>query len=420
MSINDETTSVESGFASMFTGEVITPGQPEYDTVREVWNGMLGKRPRLIARCGTVEDIVSAVLASRECGIHPAVRAGGHSVAGLSTSDDVVIDLTRMGAVRVDPKARRAHVEPGATWRDFDAATAVHGLASTGGLISSTGVAGLTLGGGGNFGIVSRFEFALYEVSTVLGGLMLFPWERASTVLTGFRDWVANLPDEASMLAAVMTAPPEPFVPADQVGQPVVAVVGCWCAEPDAGTRALAPMRSLGPVADLFGPMPYPGLQRMLDEGAPSGARNYFRTGFLDALGDSTITAIVDHGSRLRSPMSQIHLHHMGGRVGRPDDVGSAFTGRDAEFTYNLVSTWLDPAEDAIHIAANRALAADLAPVTSATSYVNFVTERAATGDGGVRSAYGETTYSRLAELKRRFDPDNIFRHNHNVLPAPR
>jgi FAD/FMN-containing dehydrogenase len=365
-----------------------------------------------------------------------------------------------MRAVQVDPERKIAIAEPGATWADFDAATMPHGLACTGGLISTTGVAGLTLGGGigwlqrryglacdnlvgadlvlasgevaradtgenqdllwglrgggGNFGVVSSFEFALHPVSTIYGGLMIFAWARAREVLETFGAWTSGLPDEAAMLAGVMTAPPEPFVPEHLVGTPVVAVVGCWCGDLDAGAQALQPIRDLSPDVDLFGPMPYPALQGMLDGGAPSGARNYFRTGFLDELDGNAIDAIVEHGGRLPSPMSQIHLHQMGGAVTRPDPTGSAFNGRDAAFTYNLVSTWFDPVEDAVNVEANRALAAALAPSTSGKAYVNFLSE----GTTGARAAYDEETYVRLSRLKRQHDPANLFRHNHNVLPA--
>ncbi len=460
MSIGDEVGALEVAFRRAFEGEVVARGDAAYDAARAVWNGMIDSHPRVIARCRTVGDIVAAVDASRRLGVNPAVRAGGHSIAGLSTSDGVVIDLSPMRGVRVDPARSLAIVEPGATWADVDAATAAHGLATTGGLVSTTGVAGLTLGGGigwlqrryglacdnlvganvvtasgatvradrdtnpellwglrgggGNFGIVASFEFTLHPVATVLGGMMLFPWERASEALVAFRDWIGDLPDEGSMLAAVVTAPPAPVVPESLVGRHAVAIVGCWCGDPGAGEEALRPMRVLGPAVDVFGPMPYPALQGMLDEGAQPGLRNYFRSGFLDALDDAAIETLVEHGAALPSPMSQIHLHQMGGAVARSGDT-SAFANRGAALTYNLVSTWTDPGEDALHVDANRALAAALAPSAAGTSYVNFLAER---GEDRVRAAYGEATYERLARLKGRFDPDNFFRHNQNVRPA--
>jgi FAD/FMN-containing dehydrogenase len=462
MTSTDTAAQLVSSFSAAFAGTIITPADERYDAARAVWNGTVGSRPALIARCGTASDIVAAVNLVRTSRSRFAVRAGGHSVAGLSACDGgVVIDLSRMRGVTVDPRARTAIVEPGATWADFDAATAAHGLASTGGLISTTGVAGLTLGGGigwlqrkyglscdnmvaadlatadgevvavsdaehadllwglrgggGNLGIVTSFVFALHPVSTVLGGLMLFPLERGKQVLTAFRDWAAEAPDEASMLAAILTAPPEPFVPPELTGAKVVAILGCWCGSMAAGAAALEPLRQLGPAADVFGPMPYLALQGMLDGGAPYGLRNYFRGGYAADLSDGIIDLVLAHGARMPSPMSQIHFHQMGGAVGRVAPEATAFSGREAGYTYNLVSTWTDPGEDAQHIAANRELAAALRPLSQGGAYVNFLSE---TGDDPARAAYGREVYDRLARLKRQYDPANMFSRNQNVRPA--
>jgi FAD/FMN-containing dehydrogenase len=324
-----QTDALTDSFVSAFPGAVVTPNENDYDAARALWNGAIDVRPALIARCNTRTDVVAAVKLTRNAGVPLAVRAGGHSVAGLSTCEGgVVIDLSLMRGVEVDPARRVAHAQPGATWADFDAATAAHGLATTGGLVSSTGVAGLTLGGGigwlqrkyglscdnligadvvtadgdtvhtseterpgllwglrgggGNFGVVVDFEFRLHQVSTVLGGLMLFGLERGRDVLVAFRDWAARAPDEAAMLAAIVTAPPEPFVPPELTGRKVVVIVGCWCGDLDAGNAALQPLRLLDPAVDIFGPMPYPALQGMLDGGAPRGLRNYFRGGYVE------------------------------------------------------------------------------------------------------------------------------------------
>jgi FAD/FMN-containing dehydrogenase len=447
-------------FRAGFGGGVIARGDNGYDAARAVWNGSVDAHPALLARCRNVDDIVTALALVREAGCPLAVRAGGHSVAGLSVCDDgVVIDLRDLRDVDVDPDRRTALVGPGATWADVDAATAAHGLATTGGLISTTGVAGLTLGGGigwlqrkhglscdnlvgadvltasgavvhtseterpellwglrgggGNFGVVTRFELRLHPVATVLGGMMLFPLERG--IFAAFREWASKLPDDASMLAAVGTAPPEPFVPPALVGEKAVFVVGCWCGDLDEGTQALGELRGLSPAADLFGPLPYAALQGLLDEGAPPGVRNYFRSGFVDDLTDEVIEVVVDHGSRLPSPMSAIHFHQMGGAVGRVGEGATAFSGRAAGYTYNLISTWTDADEDAEHIAANRSLAADLAPLSAAGSYINFLADR---GSEPVRSAYGDELFDRLARLKREYDPTNLFRGNQNVAPA--
>ena len=451
------TSEIAAVFAAHFTGEAITPSDDRYDAAREVWNAMAQGRPAVVARCHTVADIVSAVALCREAGVYPAIRAGGHSVAGLSTGDGVVIDLTAMRRVDVDPDARRARVQPGATWHDLDAAGAPHGLATTGGLISATGVAGLTLGGGigwlqrryglacdnlvaadvvtavgdivhadagenpellwalrgggGNFGVVANLEFALHPVAMVYGGLMLWSFDRARDVLGEFRAWAADLAEDGSMLIAIMTAPPEPFVPADLVGQRAIGLVGCWCGDLDAGAAAMQPMRELGPAVDLFGPIPYPALQSMLDAGAPFGLRNYFRTGFLNGLDDAVIDVLIEHGAALPSPLSQIHLHQMGGAVARGE---SAFANRTAPFTYNLISTWIEAGEDDANVSANRAAATALAPLSAGRAYVNFL---AGTDTDAVRSAYGPDIYARLAQVKREFDPSNQFRVNQNVLP---
>ena len=262
---------------------------------------------------------------------------------------------------------------------------------------------------------MSRFDLSLHPVSTVLGGLMLFPLERGKEVLTVFREWAAEAPDEASMLASVMTAPPEPFVPPDLVGQKAVGIVGCWCGDLDAGSTAIGPLRALDPAADVFAPMPYVGLQGMLDGGAETGLRNYFRGGFLDDLDDRVIDVALDHGARMPSPMSQIHFHQMGGAVGRLRSDATAFSGRHAGYTYNIISTWTDPTEDAQHIEANRELAVAMAPLSSGGAYVNFVGDADA---DQVRFLYGNDIYERLARLKRAYDPSNLFSRNQNIKPA--
>lgn len=448
-----------ASFSAGFGGDVLTPGADGYEAARAVWNGTVDTRPAVIARCHATADVVAAVDLARTAGTTLAVRAGGHSVAGYSSCEGgVVVDLSAMRGVTVDAERRTAAVEPGATWRDFDAATAAHGLASTGGLISTTGVAGLTLGGGigwlqrrfglacdnlraaelvtadgelveaddslmwglrgggGNFGVVTRFTFDLHPVSTILGGLLLFPFSRGEEVLRAFREWAVEAPDEASLVVALNTAPPAPFVPADLVGQKVVAILGCWCGDVAAGEAALAPLRHLGPAVDLFGPMPYAALQGMLDEGAPHGLRNHFRGGFVADLGDDVIATALDHAARMRSPMSQIHFHQMGGAVGRFGLATSSFSGRAAGYTYNLIGTWVDPAEDPVHIGGVRAAADALAPLSLPGRYVNFSPDA---GGDAVSAAYGDEIYSRLARLKREYDPHNLFSRNQNVRPAP-
>jgi len=485
------TTAVADVFARNFDGATTTPGSEGYEPARGVWNGAVEGHPAVIAHCRSTEDVVAAVTLAAAAGVPLAVRAGGHSVAGFSSCDGgVVVDVAPMRGVAVDPHRRRAVVQPGATWADFDAATGIHGLASTGGLVSSTGVAGLTLGGGigwlqrryglacdnlrsaqlvtadgqlidadeallwglrgggGNFGIVTRFDFDLHPVSTVLAGTLMFPFPRAEEVLSALADWAVDAPEEASMLAAINCAPAEAFVPPDLVGQRVVSLVGSWCGDLREGEAALAQLRGLGPVVDLFGTMPYPALQSMLDGGSPRGQRNYFRGGYLADLGDDVISAVLEHAARMPSPLSQIHLHQMGGAVRRAGTATSSFSGRAAGYTYNIVGTWTDPSEDPIHIGAVRQASTALDPLSLGPRYVNFDTDSSGTDSSGtdssgtdssgtdssgtdssgtdssgavdrVRSAYGDEIYDRLARLKRRYDPGNLFRRNQNVRPAP-
>ena len=449
-------------FKARFGGVTLSPGDDGYDETRALWNGWFDKRPAVIARCQTTEDVVSVVGFARETGLPLAIRSGGHSLAGLSSCDDgIMLDLSLMRDVVVDPDARTATVQAGATWADFDAATQAHRLASTGGLISHTGVAGLTLGGGigwlmrkfglaadnligadlvtasgeivrassseqpgllwglrgggGNFGVVTSFEFRLHPVGPVVGGLMGFPLDRGRDVLRRYRAWAAEAPDEFTTIAAVITAPPAPFIPPDLVGQKVVGLAGCWCGEQEAGEIALGPLRELGPGFDVFGPMPYPALQAMLDEGAPHGIRSYTRSGYLADLSDGAIDAALEHGANMRSPFSQLHLHHMGGAVARVGEDDTAFGNRRAAYAYNVNTMWMDPSEDAMQEASNREFSSALAPFSTGGVYVNFLGNE---GEARIRAAYGDAKFQRLAELKRRFDPDNLFRLNQNIPPA--
>ncbi len=269
-------------------------------------------------------------------------------------------------------------------------------------------------GGGGNFGAVTSFEFRVHPVTTVVGGLALFPLGRGNEVLRTYRTWAGELPDEFSTLAGVVTAPPAPFVPGELVGEKVVAVVGGWCGEPDSGQAALQPIRDLKPAADVFGPMPYPVLQGMLDEGAPSGHRNYFRSGYAAELSDGLIEIVLEHGARMPSPMSQIHFHQMGGAAARVGEDDTAFSNRRAAYAYNLISTWADSAEDELHIGENRKLATAFEPFSTGGVYVNFLGDE---GDARIRAAYGDAKYERLRRLKGDFDPQNLFRLNQNIPP---
>jgi len=445
-----------------FSGTLMEPGDDGYDEARTGWNAVFDRHPALILRCHTVADVEAAVGIAGRSGLEVAVRGGGHSLSGQSTTEGgVLIDLSGMRGIQVDPDARIASVKPGVTWGELDAATAEHGFATTGGLIPSTGVAGLTLGGGigwlmrrhglacdnlvaadvvtadgrrvraggdgdaellwglrgggGNFGVVTSFELRLHPVSTVLGGMAMFPLDRGAEVLRAYRSWTDRLPDDFTTIAAIVGAPPAPFVPRPLVGKPVVAVVGCFVGDAESGQALLAPIRALEPFADLFGPMPYPAVQGMLAAGAPAGLRSYTSSGYLADLSDGLIHTLVERGARLATPMSQLHLHHMGGAVARVGENDTAFGHRSAAFTYNIIGTWPDAGGDAPGTAWVRETATAVRPFASGGVYVNFL---GAGEDDRVRAAYDEATFERLAALKRRYDPANLFRRNHNIPPA--
>ncbi|HKR99679.1 MAG TPA: FAD-binding oxidoreductase [Candidatus Dormibacteraeota bacterium] len=435
-------------------GEVITPADAAYDEARAVFNGMIDRRPALIARCASAADAAIAIAYARERELPLAVRGGGHNVAGSAVCDGgVVIDFSDLREVRVDPQRRRAVAQPGATWYDFDQATQAYGLASTGGLVSSTGVAGFTLGGGigwlvrkhglacdnllaadlvtadgdsvrasddadadllwglrgggGNFGVVTSFEFQLHPLTQISGGLVAHPRDRAREVLQFFREQCASAPDELTLIAALMTTPE---------GHPAIGIAACY-AGPEAGAaELLRPLKEFGPpVLDQMGPIPYTVLQTALDPMAPRGVQNYWKADFLAELSDEAIDLFVEHANRMTSPLAQIHIHHLGGALrNAPAGAGSAFAHRDASFVYNLVGMWTDPAENDRQITSVRDAFTSLQPVSRGGAYINFL------GDDGserVRAAYGDN-YARLSRLKARLDPDNVLRVNQNITPA--
>jgi FAD/FMN-containing dehydrogenase len=444
-------------------GDVITPADPRYDEARAVWNGMIDKRPALIVRCSGVADVVAAVQFARSQDLELAVRGGGHSLPGFSTTDGgIVVDLSPMKGIRVDPDARRAIAQGGVTWGELDQETQAFGLAVTGGLISSTGIAGFALGGGvgwlmrkhgltcdnllaadvvtadgrlvrasedenpelywglrgggGNFGIVTSFEFRLHRVGpTILAGPIFFPGDQATQILRGYRAYTANLPDEMTTLVNLTTAPPAPFLPTDVHGKKVVAVVGVYAGSPEEGRKVAAPLRELGtPITDLLAPMPYTTMQTLLDGLYSPGARNYFKAGYLGGLSDEAIDTLVRfHGPSI-SPSSEIHIHHLGGAVAQVPADATAFGQREAPYLLNLVARWTDPTTDDAQIAWARDLYAAVEPFGTGGTYVNFLSS----GDDRVAAAYGPDNYERLARLKETWDPTNVFRLNQNITPT--
>ena len=437
-----------------FGGELIDQDHVEYDTARSVWNGMIDRRPALIARCVSVADVQAALAYARAQGLPIAVRGGGHSASGLSTLEGgVVIDLRLMNEVEVDPEARTARAGGGTTWGRFDAATAAHGLATTGGAISTTGIGGLTLGGGvgwlmrkhglacdnliaaqvvtadgqvltasadehpdlfwalrgggGNFGVVTSFTFRLHPLTEVTGGQLVHPADRAAEVLRFYREATGEASDDLSLFAGLMTSPD---------GLPIAAMVLGHQGEADAAEAEIAPIRAFGPpLADMVGRVPYTAQQTMIDEGFPPGLQVYWKAHFLTGLDDAAIDILVDHFEQVTSPLSVILLENLGGAVGRIGEDETAFSYRSAPYNLAIIARWTEPDEADRHIAWARGLFDAMTPFSEGV-YVNYL----GAGDSRdrVRSAYGGQTYDRLAAIKATYDPDNVFAATQNILPV--
>jgi FAD/FMN-containing dehydrogenase len=443
-------------------GELILAGDSAYEEARSVWNGMIDRRPALIARCADSNDVIAAIRFARSEGLTVAVRGGGHNVAGNATCDGgLVIDLSPMKSVTVDARARTARAQGGLTWGELDKETQAFGLATTGGLVTSTGVAGFTLGGGigwmmrkhglacdnligaelitadgqtvhagedeneellwglrgggGNFGVVTEFEFRLHPVSQVFGGLVAWPAESGREVLRFWRDWAPGTPDELCTMAAFLYAPPEPFVPPEVHGTPVFAIACCHLDPEGSAAADVQPLRDLGPAVDVLGPMPYVAIQGMFDAGVPRGSRNYWRSGFVSALTDDAIDTIIAHADGIPEPLGQLHVHQLGGAMSRVPAGTTAFGSRDAGFLMNYIGLWLDPAEDQKHTAWVRTASDAMEPYTTGARYVNFLADE---GEAGVRSAYEADTLHRLGSLKSAYDPTNFFHLNQNIKPV--
>lgn len=458
------TDSAVQEFATAIRGRLVRPADAEYDEARRVWNGLIDRRPALIARCADEADVIAAVRFARKERLAVAVRGGGHNVAGFGTCDGgLVIDLSLMNRVTVDPVAREARVQGGATWGPVDAATQAHGLATTGGLVSTTGVGGLTLsggigwlmrkhgltvdnllavelitadgrqltasatehpelfwavrGGGGNFGIVTSFTFRLHPVGPIIyGGAMFFPVSQAREVLRFYAQWVPTLPDEMTTMVVFLAAPPMPFIPPALHGTPMVAIPMCYAGPPDNGPSVARPLRDFQAAAvDAVGPMPYLALQGMFDAGAPKGLLAYWKTEYLQALSPAAIDTVIEQAGRMTSPLTQVHIHHLGGAVSRAPAGSTALSYRGAPFVLNGVAGWMDPAETDGQIAWARRMAEAIRPHATGPQYLNFLGEE---GDGRVRAAYGEENYARLAKVKAEYDPENLFRLNQNIRPG--
>jgi hypothetical protein len=445
-------------------GQVIRPGDPDYDQARAVWNAVHDKHPALIIRCAGTADVIKAVGFARSQGLLVAVRGGSHSIAGFSTVDGgVVIDLSSMTAVTVDPQRRRAVAQGGATWADFDHETQAFGLAVTGGLVSSTGIGGFTLGGGigwllrrhgltcdslvgadvvtadgrlvhasaeenadlfwalrgggGNFGVVTSMGFTLHPVGpTVLGGLLFFPGEAAKQVVTGWRDLTVSMPNELGTMLVLTTAPPVPFLPEVVHGKPVAIIGGVHCGPVDRAEEAVSPLRTLAePILDHFAPVPYVAMQQALDPLWTAGAHNYFTSAMLDGLSDAAIDELLGGWSAKPTPQSELHVHHAGGAMAQVPGSQTAFSQRTSPFIVNVIARAVDGTGFDGHVKWARDTRAALAGYGPGSMYVNF------TGDAGedkVRASYPAETYAKLVAVKDRYDPTNVFRLNQNIPPS--
>ncbi|MBA2952643.1 FAD-binding protein [Nocardioides sp. MAH-18] len=443
-------------------GAVTGPDDAGYDEARTVRNGMIDRRPRVVVQPANAGDVMTAVRFATDNGLTVAVRGGAHSVPGFGTCDDgVVIDLSAMRGVRVDPMTQTARVGGGATWGDMNAATYPFGLATTGGIISTTGVGGLTLGGGigylsrglglaldnllsadvitadgtfhlasekddadlfwairgggGNFGVVTSFEFRLSPVKDIYGGPIFFELEQAGDLFRLYRDFIADAPEEFGGFPAYQIAPPLPFIPEHRHGQTLALLVTCWTGDLDQGEKVLAPFRALAPsVAEMVGPMPYPALNSAFDDLYPAGLRHYWKASFVKELTDDAIDAHVEHGAKVPALTSTMHIYPINGACHRVAPDATAFAYRDASFATVIAGMWPDAEDDEANTAWVRGYYDAIAPHSEEGGYINFMAED---DQSRIRANY-KGNYDRLAEIKGRYDPDNVFRHNQNIAPA--
>lgn len=449
--------------ARRFRGELNFSGKPGYDEARTIYNAMIDRRPALIARCADIADVMTAVDFGRANDMTIAIRGGGHNVAGLALCDDgLVIDLSAMRGVRVDPARRRAHVQGGCVWGDVDHAAHPFGLATPTGIISTTGVGGLTLGGGfgylsrryglscdnlvsadvvtadgrfvtasrdehpdlfwalrgggGNFGVVTSFEFQLHPVSTVYGGLIFYPVEQTEQILRTFREYMRQAPDEVSAFFSFHQGPPAPFVPEHLHFRPMVTIVVCHSGDLARGEELIRPLREAGEILlDLVGPMPYPALNSMFDDLFSTGLYHYWKAGYVPTLTDGAIAVHAEHGPKVPSLHSTMHLYPQTGAIQRVGKHDTAYFHRDVEFVHNVVAIDMDAANMPRNMAWMRTYWEALQAHSSSGAYVNFM--MADEGQERVRATYGDN-YERLTRVKQQYDPDNLFRINQNIRPS--
>lgn len=444
-------------------GQLMLPDDAGFDEARSIWNAMIDRRPAMILRCAGVADVRRGVAFARDNGLPLAIRGGGHNIAGSAVCDDgLVLDFSLMKSVRIDPFAKRAYVEPGATLADFDHEAQAFGLATPLGINSTTGVAGLTLGGGfgwlsrrygmtvdnlisadvvtadgellhasadsnedlswairgggGNFGVVTSFVFALHPVGPmVFGGLVVLPLDQARGALVKYRAAASDMPDELSVWAVLRLAPPLPFLPSDVHGKPVIIFAMCYTGPTANGPSAVAPVKTFGtPVGEHLGEMPYTMWQKAFDPLLAPGSRNYWKSHNLASIDDGLIEALLQSIQNLPSPQCEIFFGQIGGQTQRVPVNATAYSSRDTQYAMNVHGRWEDPADDDRCIAWARAFFDASAPFSLGSVYVNFMTQEEA---GRVADAYGPN-YERLVAVKSRYDPHNLFSHNQNIRPA--
>jgi FAD/FMN-containing dehydrogenase len=458
-----EETAIEE-LRGAFGGSLLQRDDEGYDAARTIFNAMIDRRPGVIARCNGVADVIGAVRFARDNDLPIAVKGGGHGVPGYAVCEDgVMIDLAPMNGIWVDPQRKVARAQAGATWGELDRETQQFGLALTGGRVPSTGIGGLTLGsgsgwlerklgltadsllsadvvtadgrfltgsesenedlfwglrgGGGNFGIVTSFEYRLHEVGPiVLGGLLAFPRSQAPELVRAYRELMKDAPDDLGGGLAFITAPPEPFVPEEARGKPACGVVVCWTGDMDEGQEVIKPLRDLGPLLDVVGPIPYAqGVQRLIEPGNPPGMQNYWKAEFLEELTDDAIDTLIEHVNRGQSPLSSVILEPLGGALARVDEDAMALGNRQAPYAYHCVAMWSDPSEADVHVGWAKDLSSAMDRFAMAGIYLNYTSDQE--NPERVRSTYGPK-YDRLVALKDEYDPDNVFRLNPNIKPS--
>jgi FAD/FMN-containing dehydrogenase len=466
--LTGERTTIDQTALDEFRAEVrgiaLTAQDDGYDAARAIWNGMIDKRPALIVRCSGPADVMDAVRFARERNLLVSVRGGGHNVTGNSMVDDgLVIDLSPMAGVRVDPIGRTVRAQGGATLGALDRETQAFGLAVPSGIVTTTGIGGLTLGGGfghisrrygltcdnllsvdmvtadgeyltaseeenedlfwavrgggGNFGIVTSFNYQLQSVGpTVIGGMLLHPLDRAREFYAHYKDFIAEAPGELSAMPLMRLAPPAPFIPEDVHGTPIAGVLTLHSGSLEEGERALAPLREFGePLVDGIGPKPFRELQAILDASAPHGWHYYLKSEFLPRLSDDALDVMVDHASRITSPQATIAAFHLGGAISAVDEDATAYSHRNAAYSLIINCAWVEAKDTDRNIAWTREFWQAMQPHSSGGAYVNFQSQDE--GVDRVQTAYGSAKYERLVELKNRFDPSNFFRLNQNIQP---